>query len=461
MSNQETGRVIREMKGMSLLDFPKNYILIDLETTGLSPTYNEIIEISALKIKNGEVVDIFSELIKPEYEIDDFIAKLTGITNEMVENSRKVKEVISDFMNFINKDDILVGYNVNFDINFLYDNLLRTSNQFLENNFVDIMRIAKHALKDKVDSFRLKKLAKYYQIDTDGMHRGVKDCQVSKIIFEKVQSLILENYKTHEEFLKSRKKIQYLKAKDIKTSNEEFDSEHQCCDKQFVFTGVLNRLTRKEAMQLVVDFGGKVNDGVNKETNFLVMGDLDYSKTVTGEKSSKIIKAETLKLKGQDIEIIPEEVFYDMFEMIESKQKKIKIEPTLYNHVKSFAILQFNKKTKDDTLEYFLKNTIDDISMEEKHRILDECFKEGLLEIQKVEETLYNYFEKMKVSELKNRLEEKYIEVIGKKSDLAKKLSENSTLEENNLNPIIVATDKGFLFRDGLDYRKAIKGYFL
>ncbi|MGL4653866.1 exonuclease domain-containing protein [Cetobacterium sp.] len=320
MSNQDAGRVIREKKGLSLLEFPKDYILIDLETTGLSPIYNEIIEISALKIKDGEVIDTFSELIKPKYEIDGFIAKLTGITNEMVRNSREVKEVISDFMNFINKDDILVGYNVNFDINFLYDNLLRASNKFLENNFVDIMRIAKYALKDKVDSFRLKKLANYYEIDTNGMHRGEKDCQVSKIIFEKVQELILDKHQTHENFLEARKKAQYLNSKDIVSENKEFDLSHQGYNKQFVFTGTLTRLTRKDAMQLVVDFGGKVNGGVNKETNFLVMGDLDYSKTVTGEKSSKIIKAETLKLKGQDIEIIPEEVFYDIFEIITTGQ---------------------------------------------------------------------------------------------------------------------------------------------
>lgn len=315
MNNQDITRVSREKKGLSLLDFPKEYILIDLETTGLSPIYNEIIEISALKIKDREIIDTFSELIKPEYEIDDFIAKLTGITNEMVENSRNVKEVISDFMSFINKDDILVGYNVNFDINFLYDNILRTSNKFLENNFVDIMRIAKYALKDEVDSFRLKRLAKYYEIDTNGMHRGEKDCQVSKIIFEKVQGLILDRYQTHEFFLEARKKAQYLNSKDIVSENKEFDLSHQAYNKQFVFTGTLTRLIRKDAMQLVVDFGGKVNSGVNKETNFLVMGDLDYSKNVTGEKSSKIIKAETLKLKGQDIEIIPEEVFYDMFEI--------------------------------------------------------------------------------------------------------------------------------------------------
>lgn len=459
MSNQDITRVSREKKGLSLLDFPKEYILIDLETTGLSPTYNEIIEISALKIKDGEIIDTFSELIKPEYEIDDFIAKLTGITNEMVGNSRNVKEVISDFMSFIKKDDILVGYNVNFDINFLYDNLLRTSNKFLENNFVDIMRIAKYALKDEVDSFRLKKLAKYYEIDTNGMHRGEKDCQVSKIIFEKVQELILDKHQTYEAFLEARKKVQYLNSKDIVSENKEFDLSHQGYNKQFVFTGTLTRLARKDAMQLVVDFGGKVNGGVNKETNFLVMGDLDYSKTVTGEKSSKIIKAETLKLKGQDIEIIPEEVFYDMFEYIENKEKLKKFEPTLYNYVKSFAILLFNEKTKSDALDYFLEHTIDDISIEEKYKILDECFKEELLEFQKSEETLRNYFEKMKLSELKSKLEEKNIEAIGKKSDLVKKLSENSTLEENNLNPIIITTNKGVLLRNKLDYKKAIKGF--
>lgn len=307
---------IRDKKGKSLIEFPSEYILIDIETTGLSPIYNEIIEISALKIKEGEVVSKFSELVKPDNQIDSFIESLTGISNEMVKNCRKVKEVIMDFKNFIGEESILVGYNVNFDINFLYDNLLKFNNKYLENNFVDIMRIAKLVLKDEVESFRLKRLAKSFKLDVIGMHRAEKDCHICKEIFEIVTKKTLEKYGDLEKFKEEREKAKRgVCSKDIISNNQEFDESHLCYLKEFVFTGTLNKMPRREAMQLVVDKGGKVKDGVTKTTNYLVIGALDYSKTITGDKSSKIIKAEKLKLKDGDIELISEDVFYDMFEI--------------------------------------------------------------------------------------------------------------------------------------------------
>ena len=71
-------------------------------------------------------------------------------------------------------------------------------------------------------------------------------------------------------------------------------------------------MPRKDAMQIVVDHGGSVGDSVTKKTNYLVLGDNSYCKSIRDGKSSKIKKAEKLKLDGIDIEIIPESVFYDM-----------------------------------------------------------------------------------------------------------------------------------------------------
>ena len=113
---------LREQKGKSLIDIPNNYVVFDIETTGLDPEFDEIIEIGAVKIKDGIKIDTFNSLIKPEYEIDEFITELTGITNEMVENAPSIDEVLPKFMDFI-KDYIIIGHNVNFDINFFYDNL--------------------------------------------------------------------------------------------------------------------------------------------------------------------------------------------------------------------------------------------------------------------------------------------------------------------------------------------------
>ena len=79
-----------------------------------------------------------------------------------------------------------------------------------------------------------------------------------------------------------------------------------------VFTGTLERMLRKDAMQAVVDLGGQVGNSVTKKTNYLILGNNDYCPLITEGKSSKQKKAESLKLAGNDIEIISEDVFYDM-----------------------------------------------------------------------------------------------------------------------------------------------------
>ena len=74
----------------------------------------------------------------------------------------------------------------------------------------------------------------------------------------------------------------------------------------------LEKMARKDAMQIVVDLGGLVGNSVTKKTNYLILGNNDYCSSIKGGKSSKQKKAESLKLAGNDIEIISENVFYDM-----------------------------------------------------------------------------------------------------------------------------------------------------
>ena len=82
--------------------------------------------------------------------------------------------------------------------------------------------------------------------------------------------------------------------------------------KHCVFTGTLERMARKQAMQIVADLGGINENSVTKKTNYLILGNNDYCKTIKDGKSNKQKQAEAYKLQGQDIEIIPETVFYDM-----------------------------------------------------------------------------------------------------------------------------------------------------
>ena len=124
-------------KGESLLSFPNEYVVVDIETTGLSPEYDEIIEIGAIRVKDDVVIDKFQSLVKPQHKINEFIEKLTGITNEMLENSPKLNSVLPSLKNFI-ADSCIIGYNVNFDLNFLYDSFFKELGFELKNNYVDV-----------------------------------------------------------------------------------------------------------------------------------------------------------------------------------------------------------------------------------------------------------------------------------------------------------------------------------
>ena len=104
--------------------FFDDYVIFDIETTGLDSSYDEIIEIGAIRIENNKVVSQFQSLVKPNIEIDDYITELTGITNDMLIDAPKIEDVLPQFMEFVGSE-ILIGHNVNFDINFIYDNLYR------------------------------------------------------------------------------------------------------------------------------------------------------------------------------------------------------------------------------------------------------------------------------------------------------------------------------------------------
>lgn len=106
-----------------------------------------------------------------------------------------------------------------------------------------------------------------------------------------------------------------IDIKAIKPTEAVIDEDEFFYNRHVVFTGKLEKMLRKDAMQLVVNLGGILDNSVNKQTNYLILGDNDYNAILKGEKSSKHKKAEKLKLEGQDIEILDERTFYDLLEV--------------------------------------------------------------------------------------------------------------------------------------------------
>lgn len=298
----------RDHKGKSLLKAVSDYVVLDLETTGLDPARDQIIEVGALRVRDGQTVDSFQSLVKPSYPIDEFITELTGITNAMLETAPNIRDVLPALMAFIG-EDIVMGHNVNFDVNFIYDNCERQGLPSFSNDFVDTMRISRR-LYPQERHHRLCDITERLSIHVPSAHRALADVETTKACYD----AMLRNMETRGITMDDIKPTdKWFNMSDrIAAKTDQFDPNTAIYGRTFVFTGALDDMPRKDAMQLVVDLGGLCDDTVNKNTNYLVLGNQGYSIALKDGKSSKHKKAEKLQAKGADIQIISESVFYEM-----------------------------------------------------------------------------------------------------------------------------------------------------
>lgn len=165
--------------------YPSDYTIIDIETTGLSSDRNSIIELSAIKVRQNNIVETYSSLVKPLDSINYFIQNLTGISNEMVEKAKPVEIVLPEYINFIERD-IVLGHNVKFDIRFISKNLQRYFQRDFNNNYFDTMILSRRFCTD-ISSHKLSVLADYFNIDAKGHHRGLKDCEMTYHVYEHIK----------------------------------------------------------------------------------------------------------------------------------------------------------------------------------------------------------------------------------------------------------------------------------
>ena len=197
-SKSNSSKNKRTQKGSSLTEFVSDFVVLDIETTGFDPKRDRIIEVAAIKVQNNQIVDTFSELINPEIEISSFISTLTGITNEDLATARYTESVLRSFSDFIGHN-ILVGHNVHFDINFLYDNFEKYFSLPLENDFIDTLRLSKKLIPN-LASYKLSTLTDFFGIETDTMHRALADCYATLAIYFKLKD---QNFSEHSKLLDS------------------------------------------------------------------------------------------------------------------------------------------------------------------------------------------------------------------------------------------------------------------
>lgn len=152
-----------------------DFVIIDIETTGLSVENDEILEIGAIRIVNGKTVEEYERLIAVKTEIAQNISELTGITQEQVkENGKPINEASPSFMDFVKGSEV-AGYNVNFDHDFLLAECSRQGIDITKIKFTDVMTIVKSKLKG-MRSYNLESVAKRLGITTKQQHRALSDC---------------------------------------------------------------------------------------------------------------------------------------------------------------------------------------------------------------------------------------------------------------------------------------------
>lgn len=303
----------RPGRGASVLDIYENFTAIDIETTGLDPEYCDIIEVAAIRYRAGMKVARFTSFVSIDYEIPAFIQSLTGITDAMLEGAPDASVILPKFCEFLG-DDVLIGNNTFFDVNFIYDECLERDLPPIKNNFLNIGRIARR-LRPDLENYRLHTILDAFGIVNHAPHRAEGDATATGDCYiAMVQKIQTDGIDVNSLFADKHKHGHGVKAASIVATSNDFDESSPIYQKTFVFTGALDRMVRRDAMQLVVNHGGKVADGVNKATNYLVLGNNAYCTTIKDGKSSKQKKAEAYKLAGLDIDIISENVFFDMLQ---------------------------------------------------------------------------------------------------------------------------------------------------
>lgn len=284
-----------------------DYCVIDTETTGLSAFYDEIIEIGIIRVRDNKIVGHYSQLIKPQYEIDEFITALTGITNDMVSGMPSIDEVKNEVLGFIG-EDILVGHNTSFDIRFLNAGF----GEELDNKYLDTMQFARKVYPE-LEHHRLSDLTEFLHISSNE-HRAISDCISTFELYDAIKRDMAEKGLSIDDLWKAYRggSSNGIDINSIVPTNVEINEDSFFFDRHVVFTGKLEKMVRRDAMQVIVNLGGILDNSVTKKTNYLILGNNDYNAILHGEKSSKHKKAEQLRLEGNDIEVIDEYTFYDI-----------------------------------------------------------------------------------------------------------------------------------------------------
>ncbi|HHX24604.1 MAG TPA: DNA polymerase III subunit epsilon [Thermoanaerobacterales bacterium] len=309
-----------------------DFICIDFETANEKRA--SICAVALIYFKDNEVYETKEWLIKPPAEYDTFNpfnVQIHGITYEDVRDKPEIKEIWPEIESIIS-NKMIVAHNAAFDMSVLRAVLDVYSIPYPCFNYICTHKVSVKTW-DKQVNYTLKNIGNMlgYIFNHHDPHDDAKIA--GKILIEACKLHGVESIGALAKKIgmsigymepgyyrccsvsngnKSLGNDQYVKVKDLIASTSEFDPDHPLYGKKVAFTGTLISMTRENAMQVVLNYGGQPANSVVKDTDYLVMGLQDYSKFVDGKESSKTKRAKSLINDGMLIQIIDEDEFIRM-----------------------------------------------------------------------------------------------------------------------------------------------------
>ncbi len=285
-------------KGMERPGFFSDYTMIDIETTGLLPYRDRVTELGGVRVRDSRVVETFSQLVRypGNNVVPAFITKLNGITEQqLLTEGQPVTKAVAAFREFIG-DDLIVGYNVNFDLNFVYDLVAKQHLPLLSNDYVDVLRIAR-AFYPHERHNRLLDVMQRAGIAEVEQHHGLADS--------------LDTIKVYQDFRRNAvpevltKAQANLKNADLLIAAPLSSYRSPVMGKTVVLTGDL-AVDRTELATAIKHLGGQVDTTVSPLTNLVIAGNHDYF----NRKNADLKQVATYAAAGADLRRWSEQFFW-------------------------------------------------------------------------------------------------------------------------------------------------------
>lgn len=184
------------------------FIAVDIETTGLDPKIDKVIEIGAVKVVEGKVLETFDIFVHPERRLSAFIIGLTGITDKMLEGAPDEGEAFQKFLTFAG-EEVLLGHHLIFDYSFLKCIAVRQKILF-ERKGIDTLKIARACLP-QIEKHSLEYLCSYYQIVNAHAHRACADAMATIELYQRLAEQFCETFLQRERLFEAEQLVYQVK----------------------------------------------------------------------------------------------------------------------------------------------------------------------------------------------------------------------------------------------------------